>query len=52
MLGQEIQKGNLNKFENNQEFKIDFTTAINSGIYSFEVVNNNKTIKTIKLVIK
>lgn len=52
MLGQEIQKGNLNKIENNQEFKIDFTTAINSGIYSFEVVNNNKTIKTIKLVIK
>lgn len=52
MLGQEIQKGNLNKFENNQEFKIDFTTAINSGIYSFEVVNNIKTIKTIKLVIK
>ena len=52
MLGQEIQKGILTKNRNYQEFKIDFSTQINSGIYSFELLQHNKTIKTLKLVIK
>lgn len=51
-LGQEIQKGDLTNYEFNQEFKINFNTALNSGVYIFEVIENNKNLKTMKLLIE
>ncbi|WP_445717649.1 T9SS type A sorting domain-containing protein [Flavobacterium sp.] len=51
MLGQEIQRGELTNQQINQEFKINFNTALNAGVYSFEILDKNKTIKTLKILI-
>jgi hypothetical protein len=51
MLGQELQNGNLTNQEINHQLKINFNTALNAGVYSFEILDKNKTIKTFKILI-
>ena len=51
MLGQELQKGEINNMEQNQELKINFNSNFNTGVYSLEILNNNKTLNTIKIII-
>ncbi|MQP52086.1 MULTISPECIES: T9SS type A sorting domain-containing protein [unclassified Flavobacterium] len=51
MLGQELQNGDLTNQEINHQLKINFNTALNAGVYSFEILDKNKTIKTFKILI-
>jgi hypothetical protein len=51
MLGQELQKGEINNMDQNQELKINFNSNFNTGVYSLEILNNNKTLNTIKIII-
>ncbi|WP_445718761.1 T9SS type A sorting domain-containing protein [Flavobacterium sp.] len=51
MLGQELQNGDITNQEINHQLKINFNTALNAGVYSFEILDKNKTIKTFKILI-
>jgi hypothetical protein len=50
-LGQEIQKGTLENQELNQNFKINFESAMNSGCYTLQLLQQNTPIKSLKILI-
>lgn len=52
MLGQEIQNGSIACEELNQEYKVNLTNAVNSGLYTVELLDQNKSIYTTKIIIK
>jgi hypothetical protein len=50
-LGQEIQKGTIENQELNQNFKINFESAMNSGCYTLHLLQQNTPIKSLKILI-
>lgn len=52
MLGQTIQTGKLDKTDLNQEFSLTFNTAFSAGLYTIEVLDQNKVVGTSKIIIK
>lgn len=52
ILGQTIQTGKLDKTELNQEFALALNSAFSAGLYSIEVLDQNKVVNTSKIIIK
>lgn len=51
MLGQEIQRGELINQVINQEQKINLNSTFNTGVYTLEILNQNTSVKSIKIII-
>ena len=52
ILGQEIQNGIFEKILPNQEVKVRFNQNMSSGWYSISVLNKNKIVATIPIIVK
>ena len=52
ILGQEIQNGIFEKVLPNQEVKVRFNQNISSGWYSISILNKNKIVATMPIIVK
>ncbi|MBP9848808.1 MAG: T9SS type A sorting domain-containing protein [Flavobacterium sp.] len=52
VLGQAVQDGKIENVQINQEIKIDFNNAITSGWYTIQILNNNKIVNSLPIIIK
>jgi len=52
VLGQAVQDGKIENVQINQEIKIDLNNAITSGWYTIQILNNNKIVNSLPVIIK
>ena len=52
VLGQVVQKGEINNQQTNQEIKINFNNSITSGWYTIQISDNNKIVNSLPIIIK